>query len=159
MQIYSLLWGIWSFFVVARSTLEFYLFCEQFRQITLILISSRQWKKYARFAGHFDGHADALAQRGAHCPIEPNQGFTLSHWTLPLGKYTHRIAPNGRHGHQWWQHTKHKKHSCCFSHMFLCRFAYRTALYPWDQNWPVQIQKGALQIPDPSQIFSMSSSG
>jgi hypothetical protein len=25
--------------------------------------------------------------------MEHNQGFTWSNWMLPLGKYTHRIAP------------------------------------------------------------------
>jgi hypothetical protein len=25
--------------------------------------------------------------------MEHNQGFTRSHWTLPSGEYTHRIAP------------------------------------------------------------------
>jgi hypothetical protein len=29
---------------------------------------------------------------GAHCPMENIQGFNRSHWMLPLGKCSHRIA-------------------------------------------------------------------
>ena len=36
-------------------------------------------KKYTRFAGDFEDHADALVQFGTHRPIEHNQGFTQSH--------------------------------------------------------------------------------
>ena len=50
-------------------------------------------EKYTRFAGHFDDHADAPVQCGAHLLIEHYQGFTWSHWMLPLGNYSHRIAP------------------------------------------------------------------
>jgi len=50
-------------------------------------------KKYKRFSGHFDDHVDALVQCGAHCPIEHNQGFMRSHWTLPLGNYLQSITP------------------------------------------------------------------
>jgi hypothetical protein len=32
-------------------------------------------------------------RRGAHRPIEHIQGFTRSHWMLPLGKCLRRIAP------------------------------------------------------------------
>ena len=45
------------------------------------------------FAGHFDDHADAPVQCGAHCLIDHDQGFTRSHWTSPSGDYSHRIAP------------------------------------------------------------------
>ena len=46
------------------------------------------------FAGHFDDHADALVRCGAHRLIEHYQGFMRSHWTSPLGDYSHRIAPS-----------------------------------------------------------------
>ena len=36
-------------------------------------------KKYTRFAGDFEDHADAQVRCGAHRPIEHNQGFTRSH--------------------------------------------------------------------------------
>ncbi len=36
-------------------------------------------KKYTRFAGNFEDHADAPVQFGAHHPIEHNQGFTRSY--------------------------------------------------------------------------------
>ncbi len=36
-------------------------------------------KKYTRFSGNFEDHADAPLQFGAHCQIEHNQGFTWSH--------------------------------------------------------------------------------
>ena len=35
-------------------------------------------KKYTRFAGNFDDHADVPLQFGAHLLIEHNQGFTQS---------------------------------------------------------------------------------
>jgi hypothetical protein len=50
-------------------------------------------KKYTRFTGHFDGHADVPVQCRAHPPMEHDQGFTGSHRTSPSGKYTHRIDP------------------------------------------------------------------
>jgi hypothetical protein len=43
-------------------------------------------------AGHFDGHAEALKQYMRHCPMQHVQGYTGSHWTLPLGDYSLRIA-------------------------------------------------------------------
>jgi hypothetical protein len=50
-------------------------------------------KKNTKFAGRFDGHANAPVQCNAHCLMEHNQGFMQSHWPLPLGKCTHHIAP------------------------------------------------------------------
>ena len=51
--------------------------------VTLLLVSlvydEKIYKKYTRFAGHFEDHADAPVRFGAHCPIEHNQGFTRSH--------------------------------------------------------------------------------
>jgi hypothetical protein len=42
--------------------------------------------------GHLDGHADALKRYGAHCPIQHVQGYSGSHWTLPSGDCSLRIA-------------------------------------------------------------------
>ena len=36
-------------------------------------------RKYTRFAGNFEDHADALLRFGAHFRIEHNQGFRRSH--------------------------------------------------------------------------------
>ena len=36
-------------------------------------------KKYTRFAGDFEDHADARMRFGAHLSIEHDQGFTQSH--------------------------------------------------------------------------------
>jgi hypothetical protein len=35
--------------------------------------------KYTYFAGHFDGHGNALVCNRTHCPMEEVQGFTRSH--------------------------------------------------------------------------------
>jgi hypothetical protein len=43
--------------------------------------------KYTYFAGCFDGHGNAPVRNCTHCMIEEIQGFTRSHWMLPLGKY------------------------------------------------------------------------
>jgi hypothetical protein len=50
-------------------------------------------KNEGQIAGDFDCHADAAVRRGAHRPMEHIQGFTGSHWMLPLGKRLRRIAP------------------------------------------------------------------
>jgi hypothetical protein len=38
-------------------------------------------------AGRFNGHGDAPVCNRVHRLMEEIQGFTRSHWTLPLGKY------------------------------------------------------------------------
>jgi hypothetical protein len=43
--------------------------------------------KYTYFAGCFDCHGNAPVRNRVHCPMEEVQGFTRSHWTLPLGEY------------------------------------------------------------------------
>jgi len=86
-------------------------------------------KKYTRFAGHFDDHADAPVGCGTHCPIEHNQGFTWSHWTLPSGNYSHRTALAAAMVIDGNDTQNTKANCCCFSGTFLRRFAYRTALY------------------------------
>jgi hypothetical protein len=50
-------------------------------------------KKCRQIPGDFDHHADAAVQCGSHRPMEHIQGFTRSHWMLPLGKCLCRIAP------------------------------------------------------------------
>ncbi len=42
--------------------------------------------KYTYEACRFDGHGNAVRDH-AHRPMEEIQGFTRSHWTLPMGKY------------------------------------------------------------------------
>ncbi len=49
-------------------------------------------KKCRQIAGNFDCHADAAVRRRAHHPMEHIQGYTGSHWMLPLGKCLRRIA-------------------------------------------------------------------
>jgi hypothetical protein len=46
-------------------------------------------KKYTYFAGNFDGHGNALVRYRAHClmAMVEVQGFTRSHWMLPLSKF------------------------------------------------------------------------
>jgi len=49
--------------------------------------------KFTSIAGHFDGHAEALKQYMRHRPMKHVQGYTGSHWVLPLGNYLLCIAP------------------------------------------------------------------
>jgi hypothetical protein len=44
-------------------------------------------------AGHFDSHGSAPEQYRPHRPMRHVQGYSRSHWTLPLGNYLLRIAP------------------------------------------------------------------
>jgi hypothetical protein len=44
-------------------------------------------------ADHFDGHGSAPEQYRWHCPMRHVQGYSGSHWMLPLGNYLLRIAP------------------------------------------------------------------
>jgi hypothetical protein len=43
-------------------------------------------------AGRFDGHGGAPEQYRWHCPMRHVQGYSGSHWTLPLGGYLLHIA-------------------------------------------------------------------
>jgi hypothetical protein len=45
------------------------------------------------FAGHFDGHGGAPEQYRQHRPMRHVQGYSRSHWMLPSGDYSLRIAP------------------------------------------------------------------
>jgi hypothetical protein len=53
----------------------------------------RQGKKCRRIAGDFDGHGNAVVQRGVHRPMEHIQGFTQSYWMPPSGECLRCIAP------------------------------------------------------------------
>jgi hypothetical protein len=44
-------------------------------------------------AGRFDGHSGAPEQYRRHRPMGHVQGYSESHWMLPLGDYLLRIAP------------------------------------------------------------------
>jgi hypothetical protein len=44
-------------------------------------------------AGCFDGYGSQPVQYKAHRPMQHVQGYTGSHWMLPLGNYLLRIAP------------------------------------------------------------------
>jgi hypothetical protein len=50
-------------------------------------------KQYTTMATCFNGRDDAPVQCCIHCPMEGVQGFTKSHWMLPLGKYLLRVIP------------------------------------------------------------------
>jgi hypothetical protein len=41
----------------------------------------------------FDGHGGPPVQYEAHHPMQHVQGYSGSHWMLPLGNYSLRIAP------------------------------------------------------------------
>ena len=43
--------------------------------------------------GHFDCHGGAPEQYIRHCLMQHVQGYTGSHWMVPLGNYLLRIAP------------------------------------------------------------------
>ncbi len=43
--------------------------------------------------GHFDGHGGPPVQYKAHRLMQHVQGYSVSHWTPPLGNYLLRIAP------------------------------------------------------------------
>jgi hypothetical protein len=43
--------------------------------------------------GHFDGHGSTPEQYRRHCLMRHVQGYSGSHWMLPLGDYLLRIAP------------------------------------------------------------------
>jgi hypothetical protein len=49
--------------------------------------------KCSSFAGHFDGHVEALKQSTWHCLMQHAQSFIRSHWTPPSGDYLLCIAP------------------------------------------------------------------
>jgi hypothetical protein len=44
-------------------------------------------------AGRFNGHGSVPEQYRRHCPMQHVQGYSESHWMLPLGDYLLRIAP------------------------------------------------------------------
>jgi hypothetical protein len=44
-------------------------------------------------AANFDGLADMLVLCSVHHPMQHVQGYSRSHWMLPLGNYSLRFAP------------------------------------------------------------------
>jgi hypothetical protein len=44
-------------------------------------------EKYTYKTCRFDGHGDVLVRNSVQCLMDEVQGFTRSHWTLPLGEY------------------------------------------------------------------------
>ena len=44
-------------------------------------------EKYTLFAGHSDGHGDALIPYRAHHPSKGVQGYSVNHWLPPPGEY------------------------------------------------------------------------
>jgi hypothetical protein len=46
-------------------------------------------------AGRFNGHSGAPEQYRWHHPMRHVQGYSGSHWSLPLGDYLLHIAPGG----------------------------------------------------------------
>ena len=54
--------------------------------------------KCSSFAGHFYGHAEALKRYMRHHPMQHVQGYSGSHWMLPLGDYSLLITPEVARG-------------------------------------------------------------
>jgi hypothetical protein len=63
-------------------------------------------KKCRQIAGDFDHHADAAVQCRAHPPMENIQGFTRSHWMLPLGECLRHIALTDVMGNKFVENTQ-----------------------------------------------------
>jgi hypothetical protein len=57
------------------------------------MTKSTMTNKCTSSAGHFDGHGGALEQYRWHLPMRHVQNYSGSHWTLPSGDYSLRIAP------------------------------------------------------------------
>jgi hypothetical protein len=57
------------------------------------MTKSTMTNKCTLSVGHFDGHGNAPKQYRWHCPMQHVQGYSGSHWTLPLGNYLLRVAP------------------------------------------------------------------
>jgi hypothetical protein len=49
-------------------------------------------------AHRFDGHGSPPGQHKVHRPKQHVQGYSGSHWMLPLGKFTLPIAPAATRG-------------------------------------------------------------
>jgi hypothetical protein len=62
--------------------------------------------KCRQIAGDFDHHADAAVRCRAHRPMEHIQGFTRSHWMLPLGKCLRCIARAAVMVHEFVENTQ-----------------------------------------------------
>jgi hypothetical protein len=62
------------------------------------MAKSMMTKECTLSAGRFDGHSGAPEQYRWHCPMRHVQGYSRSHWMLPLGDYSLRIALSGHQG-------------------------------------------------------------
>jgi hypothetical protein len=59
----------------------------------MTMVKSSMTNKCTSSAGRFDGHGSAPEQYRWHCLMRHVQGYSRSHWTLPLGDYLLCIAP------------------------------------------------------------------
>jgi hypothetical protein len=57
------------------------------------MTKSTMTNKCTSSAGRFDGHGAAPEQYRWYCPMWHVQGYSESHWMLPLGDYLVCIAP------------------------------------------------------------------
>jgi hypothetical protein len=61
--------------------------------MVMAMVKSTMRIKCTSAVGHFDGHGGLRVQCKEHCPMQHVKGYTGSHWTLPSGDYSLRIAP------------------------------------------------------------------
>jgi hypothetical protein len=61
----------------------------------LVYVQTNNWQWHKMQANRLQlwSPVDAAVLCGGYCPMEHIQGFTRSHWMLPLGKCLHHIAP------------------------------------------------------------------
>jgi hypothetical protein len=57
------------------------------------MTKSMMTNKCTSSTGRFDGHSGAPEQYRRHCLMRHIQVYSGSHWMLPLGDYSLRIAP------------------------------------------------------------------
>jgi hypothetical protein len=56
------------------------------------MTKSMMMNKCTSIVGHFDGHGSALGQYKWHQLMRHTRGYLGSHWTMPSGNYSLRIA-------------------------------------------------------------------
>ena len=66
-------------------------------------------KKYTRFAGNFEDHADARVRFGANCQIEHKSGLPAEPLNVSIGRLFALYRPGVHHGHRRRRHNKHNK--------------------------------------------------
>jgi hypothetical protein len=59
----------------------------------MMMAKSSMTIKCTLSAVHFDSHGGPPVQYKAYCPMQHVQGYSGSHWMLPSGDYSLRIAP------------------------------------------------------------------